>query len=81
MLFRSKAFVAGFMPVPYLWTTDEEYKYAKHFKTKPVKGATIVVDEDGNPVKADTVVDFARSNLQEVDYMFNQKYRNKIELN
>lgn len=76
-----KAFVAGFMPVPYLWTTDEEYKYAKHFKTKPVKGATIVVDEEGNPVKAETVVDFARGNLQEVDYMFNQKYRNKIELN
>ncbi len=75
-----KAFVAGFMPVPYLWTTDEEYKYAKHFKTKPIKGATQVVDEEGNPVKAEAVVDFARGNLQEVDYMFKQKYGNQLQL-
>ena len=75
-----KAFVAGFMPVPYLWTTDEEYKHAKHFKTKPIKGATKVVDEEGNPVKAETVVDFARGNMQEVNYMFEQKYRNNIQL-
>lgn len=76
-----KAFVAGFMPVPYLWTTDEEYRFAKHFSTRPIKGATKVVDEEGNQVKAEAVVDFARSNLKEVDYMFNQKYRNNIQLN
>lgn len=71
-----KAFVAGFMPVPYLWTTEDEYRHAKHFNTRLVKGAIKVVDENDELVKAESVVDFARSNLKEVDYLFNQKYRN-----
>ena len=64
------------MPVPYLWTTEDEYKHAKHFNTRLVKGAIKVVDENDELVKAESVVDFARSNLKEVDYLFNQKYRN-----
>lgn len=75
-----KLFVAGFLPVPYLWTTEDEYKHAKHFNTRLMKGAIKVVDEEDRPVKSETVVDFAKSNLKEVDYLFNQKYRNKIEL-
>ena len=75
-----KLFVAGFLPVPYLWTTEEEYKHAKYFNTRLVKGAIKVVDENDNLVKSEAVVDFARSNLKEVDYLFKQKYRNKIEL-
>ncbi|GAA0367343.1 hypothetical protein GCM10008932_19130 [Alkalibacterium iburiense] len=75
-----KIFAAGFLPVPYLWSNDEEYRFAKHFKTRPIKGSTKVVDEEGNPVKAQEVVDFARSNLKEVDYVLKSKYLNKIEL-
>ena len=75
-----KLFVAGFLPVPYLWTTEEEYKHAKHFNTRLVKGAIKVVDENDNLVKSEAVVDFARGNLKEVDYLFQQKYRNTIEL-
>lgn len=75
-----KLFVAGFLPVPYLWTTEDEYKYAKHFNTRLMKGSIKVVDEVDNPVKAEAVVDFARSNVKEVDYLFKQKYRSKLEL-
>ena len=73
-----KAFAAGFMPVPYLWSTSDEYKYAKHFKTRPVKGSVKVFDEEDNPVKAEAIVDFARSNLKEVDYVLKNKYLNKL---
>lgn len=75
-----KIFAAGFLPVPYLWSNDEEYRFAKHFKTRPIKGSTKVVDEEGNPVKAQAVVDFARSNLKEVDYVLKTKYLNKLVL-
>lgn len=75
-----KLFVAGFLPVPYLWTTEDEYKYAKHFNTRLMKGSIKVVDEVDNPVKAEAVVDFARSNIQQVNYFFKEKYRNNIEL-
>lgn len=75
-----KAFSAGFMPVPYLWSTSEEYKYAKHFNTRPIKGSIKVVDEEGNPVKAEAVVDYARNNLKEVDYVLKNKYLNKLIL-
>lgn len=75
-----KLFVAGFLPVPYLWTTEDEYKHAKHFNTRLMKGSIKVVDEEDLPVKSETVVEFARSNIKEVDYLFKQKYRSKIEL-
>jgi hypothetical protein len=74
-----KAFAAGFFPVPYLWTTEDEYKYAKHFNTRTIKGSIKAVDEEDEPVKSETIVDFARSNLKEVDYMFKQKYMNEFQ--
>ena len=68
-----KAFAAGFMPVPYLWGEVEEFKFAKYWKTKPVKGGIRVVDENQIPVSSDKLVDYARSNLKEVDYILKQK--------
>lgn len=61
------------MPVPYLWGEVEEFKFAKYWKTKPVKGGIRVVDENQIPVSSDKVVDYARSNLKEVDYILKQK--------
>lgn len=74
-----KIFTAGFMPVPYLWTNEEEYRFAKHFNTRLIKGSVKVVDENDQPLKADAVVDFARGNLNEVDYVFKKKYQQVIE--
>lgn len=69
-----KIFAAGFLPVPYLWGEVDEFKYAKGLKTRPVRGSVKVVDEEGNIMSAEKVVDYAKSNLEEVEYIFNQKY-------
>jgi len=66
-------FAAGFLPVPYLWGDVEEYKYAKHWKTKPVKGGVKVVDEADKIIKPEKVVDYAAGNIKEVKYILNQK--------
>lgn len=63
-----KVFAAGFLPVPYLWNEVEEFKYAKAWSTRPVKGSVKVVDENGRIVKADKIVSFALKNLNEVEY-------------
>lgn len=68
-----KAFAAGFLPVPYLWGDVEEFKHAKYWKTKPVKGGIKVVDENENPVKSANLIDYAAGNLKEVDYILSQK--------
>ena len=63
-----KVFAAGFLPVPHLWNEVEEFKYAKAWSTRPVKGSVKVVDENGRIVKADKIVSFALKNLNEVEY-------------
>lgn len=70
-----KIFAAGFLPVPYLWGEVDEFKYARALKTKPVRGSVKVVDEEGKILTADRIVDYARGNIQEVEYIFNQKYK------
>ncbi len=71
-----KIFAAGFLPVPYLWGGEvDEFKYARALKTKPVRGSVKVVDEEGKILTADRIVDYARGNIQEVEYIFNQKYK------
>ena len=67
-----KIFAAGFLPVPYLWGETQEFKYAKAWKTKPVRGGVKVVDEEDMPVKAEQVVDYARKNIQEVECILDQ---------
>lgn len=68
-----KIFACGFLPVPYLWGDIEEFKHAKHWKTKPIKGCIKVVDEYGKTVNPSSIIDFALKNLQEVEYVLNQK--------
>lgn len=68
-----KAFASGFLPVPYLWGDVEEFKHAKYWKTKPVKGGIKVVDENENPVKSEKIVDYAAGKLKEVEYVLRQK--------
>lgn len=68
-----KIFAAGFLPVPYLWGQGDEFSFAKHWKTKPVKGGVKTVDKDGQVVNQDAIIDFALGNLKEVDYILKQK--------
>ncbi|HSH34621.1 hypothetical protein [Schnuerera sp.] len=68
-----KIFAAGFLPVPYLWGEIEEFKHAKAWKTKPIRGSVKVVDENNRIVKSEKVVEYARENIKEVEYILNQK--------
>lgn len=60
-------FAAGFLPVPYLWGEVDEFKYAKYWRTKPVKGGIKIVDENDRPVTYDKVVDYAKGNIKEIE--------------
>ena len=66
-------FVAGFLPTPYLWDENEEYRFAKHWKTKLFRGGTFVVDKELNPVKAEEVLNYGLGNLSEAQYALKKK--------
>ena len=66
-----KIFASGFLPVPYLWGETEKFKYAKAWKTKSVKGGVKLIDENNQPVSSEKVVDYAKGNIKEVEYMLN----------
>lgn len=63
-----KIFAAGFLPVPYLWGEVEEFKHAKNWKTKPVRGSVKVVDDDNNVLKTEKIIEIAKSNLKDAEY-------------
>lgn len=63
-----KIFAAGFLPVPYLWGEVEEFKYAKAWKTKSVKGSIKIVDEKNKPMKVEQVVQIAKNNIRDAEY-------------
>ena len=63
-----KIFAAGFLPVPYLWGEVEEFKYAKNWRTKPVKGSVRVVDEENNVMKTEEIIQIAKGNLKDAEY-------------
>ncbi len=59
-------FAAGFLPVPYLWGEVDEFKHAKYWRTKPIRGGVKIVDDNNKPVSYDKVVDYAVGNLKEI---------------
>lgn len=69
-----KIFAAGFLPVPYLWGETEEFKHAKNWQTKLVKGGVQVVDDNSNPVKPDKIIDVALSNLKDAEYNLKKRF-------
>lgn len=68
-----KIFASGFLPVPYLWAEVEEFRYAKRWKSRIIKGSSQLVGDDNKPIKSDKVVDFAKRNIKEVEYYLNGK--------
>ncbi|AEH51564.1 cobalamin-binding protein [Pseudothermotoga thermarum] len=63
-----KVFAAGFLPVPYLWLEVEEFKHAKNWKTKFVKGGVKVVDDEGKPMPIEKRIEIAKSHLPDAEY-------------
>lgn len=66
-------FAAGFLPAPYLWGEAEEFKYAKAWKTKPIKGSIKIIDENNNIVKSEQLVEIAVQNIGEVESNLNRR--------
>ena len=63
-----KIFASGFLPVPYLWGETEEFKHAKNWKTKPVRGSVKVVDENNKLITTERIIEIAKSNLKDAEY-------------
>ncbi len=64
-----KIFAAGFLPVPYLWGYSEEFRQARNWVTKPIRGGIRLVDqESGRPLSVEERVAIGRQNLKEVEY-------------
>ncbi len=68
-----KVFAAGFLPVPYLWLEVEEFKHAKSWRTKLVKGSVKVVDDEGNPMPIEKRIQIAKSHLSDAEYNLNKR--------
>lgn len=68
-----KIFAAGFLPVPYLWGEAEEFKHAKDWKTKPVKGSIKIIDENNKPMQVEEIVENAKRNVKDAEYNLKQR--------
>ncbi|NBK98603.1 MAG: cobalamin-binding protein [Erysipelotrichia bacterium] len=68
-----KIFAAGFLPVPYLWSEIEEFKHAKNWKTKPIRGSVKVVDENNKVMDTEKIIEIANSNLKDAEYNLRQR--------
>lgn len=71
------AFVAGWLPVPELWSDSEEFVHAKEWDTRMTKGGVVLFDHD-MPVTTDYRIHRCVSNLTDAKYIMNHKYYNKL---
>ena len=71
------AFVAGWLPVPELWSDSEEFVHAKEWDTRMTKGGVALFDHD-MPVTTDYRIHRCVSNLTDAKYIMNHKYYNKL---
>ena len=74
-----RIFAAGFLPVPYLWKEVDEFRHAKNWHTKPVKGSVKVVDKEGRILSADEVAGIACSNLSDAEHNLNQRMMKSLD--
>ncbi len=67
-------FVAGFLPLPYLWGEHEEFKYAKDWVTRPVNGGIrLMYDQGSQPMSADDRIARAQSHLDQARFFLGQR--------
>lgn len=69
------AFVAGWLPVPELWSESEEFAFAKSWGSRMNKGGVVLCDQD-IIVSTDHRINRCVSNLPEAEYIFSHKYTN-----
>ena len=67
------AFVAGFLPVPELWSNSDEFIHAKCWQTKMTNGGVTLMDH-GVLVATDIRINKCISNLQDAQYNLKTRY-------
>lgn len=67
------AFVAGWLPVPELWSDSDEFVYAKQWETKMSNGG-IYLTNNNLFVTTDTRINKCLSQLPEAEYILKNKY-------
>lgn len=67
------AFIAGWLPVPELWSDSDEFVNAKSWKTKKVNGGVCLTDSE-LVVSTDSRINKCVSNIPDAEYILKQKY-------
>ena len=67
------AFVAGWLPVPELWSDSDEFIHAKGWGTRMTNGGVVLCDHDVI-VTTDYRINRCISNLPDANYIFKHKY-------
>jgi hypothetical protein len=75
-----KIFAAGFLSVPYLWGEVEEFKHAKNWRTKVVKGSVEIVDENNKVIDTERIIETAKSNLKDAEYNLKQRQIKELQV-
>ena len=66
-------FVAGWLPVPELWSDSDEFLYAKNWGTQMLNGGVVLTDHDVM-VTTDYRINRCMSNMADANYIFKHKY-------
>lgn len=67
------AFVAGWLPVPELWSESEEFIYAKRWQTKMTNGG-VHLHENGILLSTDVRINKCVGNIPDAEYKLKHKY-------
>ena len=67
------AFVAGWLPVPELWSDSDEFVYAKGWGTRMTNGGVVLCDHDID-VTTDYRINRCVGSIQDAMYIFKHKY-------
>ena len=67
------AFVAGWLPVPDLWSDSEEFLLAKKWQTKNFMGGRVII-EGGVLLPVESRINKCVTNISEAKYILKQKY-------
>lgn len=70
------AFIAGWLPVPELWSESDEFIYAKSWVTKMNKGGMILTDHS-LLMSLDARISKAMSHIKDAEYILKHKYKNR----
>lgn len=66
------AFVSGWLPVPDLWNTSDQFVYAKSYESRTIHGACKLF-KDKKIVSTDDVIENAINHIGDAIYMLNSK--------